>query len=188
MDLTWIGKGSWESGTPPPYRVSLSELQYNTLDLSHGDLIVCRIISQLHVQVFFRHFIELDLHAMSLLLWTTDRISQWVSVTTLKASANKIKTLKILIQTAQHLTYLGWTYQQKFTFSHEVGKVLLRYWKSSYADPLWYVFKSWAQNFELCYIQIFLSGQLFPPECTHRRGTSWNGRSSLCIFQLRNEM
>ena len=31
-----------------------------------------------------------------------------------KASANKIKTLKILIQTAQHLTYLGWTYAPDF--------------------------------------------------------------------------
>ncbi len=31
-----------------------------------------------------------------------------------KASANKIKTLKILIQTAQHLTYLGWTYASDF--------------------------------------------------------------------------
>ncbi len=32
----------------------------------------------------------------------------------MKASANKIKTLKILIQTAQHLTYLGWTYAPDF--------------------------------------------------------------------------
>ncbi len=36
---------------------------------------------------------------------------------TVKASANKIKTLKILIQTAQHLTYLGWTYAPDFFFA-----------------------------------------------------------------------
>ena len=41
------------------------------------------------------------------------RFLAWL-YTGIKASANKIKTLKILIQTSQHLTYLGWTYAPDF--------------------------------------------------------------------------